>query len=272
VAEDRLQKILAEAGVASRRGAEALIAAGRVTVDGEVASLGQRADPERAVVAIDGRPIGGPPAHVYLALNKPPGVTSTTGDRHAARTVVELVPAELRRRAGRVYPVGRLDQESEGLILLTNDGSWTERVLHPSHEIEREYAVGLGRPLTPGERADLAAGIVLDEGLATVVHLRPMTEPEIRAVAAVMAPPPPPLSWYRVTLTQGWKRQIRRMCGAVGVPVVRLVRVRVGTLRLGELAPGAVRVLSRREAEALLDGGSRRPAPRHDSHASPPSR
>jgi 23S rRNA pseudouridine2605 synthase len=259
VSAERLQKVLADAGVASRRASEALIAAGRVTVDGRVAAIGEKVDPASAAIAVDGRPLASrTSAHLYLALNKPAGVVSTTADRHAERTVLDLVPRELLRSAGRLYPVGRLDRDSEGLILLTNDGEWTDRVLHPSHRVEREYAAGLPRPLQPDEIRRLEAGIRLEEGIATLAHLRPMTGTEVGALAAVLAPPRIPLAWYRVTLEQGWKRQVRRMFGAVGVPVARLVRVRVGTLRLGTLAPGAVRPLSGREAEALARVSSRR--------------
>lgn len=256
---ERLQKVLAEAGVASRRASEALIAAGRVTVDGRVATIGEKADPATVAIAVDGRPVhpSGAPAHLYLVLNKPGGVTSTTSDRHAERTVLDLVPAALRARGGRLYPVGRLDRDSEGLVLLTNDGDWTERVLHPSHGVEREYAAAVERPLHPDELRRLVEGIELEEGLATAAHLRPMTRAEIDGLARLLAPPPGPLVWYRLTLEQGWKRQIRRMFGAIGVPVVRLARVRVGTLRLADLRPGEVRVLSAREAASLA--AARRP-------------
>lgn len=249
---ERLQKVLAEAGVASRRASEALIVAGRVTVDGRPAVLGERVDALSAAIAVDGRPVPrAPVGRMYVALNKPLGVTSTTRDRHAERTVLDLVPRDIRARAGRLYPVGRLDRDSEGLILLTNDGAWTERVLHPSHAVEREYAVGVGRAVAGDEWRALVEGIELDEGLATVVHLRPMTAPEVAALADVLDPRPAGLAWYRVTLTQGWKRQVRRMFGALGLPVERLVRVRVGTLRLGDLRPGMTRLLSGREAGAL---------------------
>ena len=161
---ERLQKVLAAAGVASRRGAESLIAAGRVTVDGRVATLGTQADPERAVIAVDGRVIGAAAAHAYLLLHKPPGVTSTTRDRHASTTVLELVPTALVPDGARLYPVGRLDQDSEGLLLLTNDGDWAERVLHPRHGVEREYALGLERPLERDQVDALRRGSVSTRG------------------------------------------------------------------------------------------------------------
>ena len=196
---ERLQKVLAAAGVASRRGAESLIAAGRVTVDGKVAALGAQVDPERAVVAVDGRVIGAAAAQAYLVLHKPAGVTSTTRDRHAATTVLDLVPTALVPDGARLYPVGRLDQDSEGMLLLTNDGAWAERVLHPRHGVEREYALALGSPLDADQVAALQAGIQLDEGLATIGVLRPMTGVEVDRLASLLRPPPEPSTWYRAT-------------------------------------------------------------------------
>lgn len=256
---ERLQKILAEAGVASRRGSEALIAAGRVTVDGRVALVGDQVDPAAVTIAVDGRAVGiGHHPRTYLALHKPFGVTSTVRDRHAERTVVDLIPRELSDRVGRLYPVGRLDLESEGLILLTNDGDWANRVLHPSHRVEREYAVGLRTPLRADQERALRDGIALDEGLAVVTHLRPTTAVETRRMTALLDPVPGPLVWYRATLEQGWKRQLRRMFAAVGTPIERLVRVRVGTIRLDGLRSGESRLIAASEA-ATVTGTTRRP-------------
>ena len=249
---ERLGKVLAAAGVASRRASDALVKAGRVTVDGRTALLGEKADPAVQVVAVDGRPIGmsAAPA-VHLALHKPAGVTSTVADRHAARTVLDLIPPDLLPRGARLYPVGRLDLESEGLLLLTNDGAWTERVLHPSHGVEREYAVAVALPLDVEQRAALAAGIALDEGLARLVALRPATRTETALLARQLDPPPGrSLVWYRAILAHGWKRQVRRMFAGVGAPVLRLVRVRVGTLRL-DLPAGQARLLTPAEVRRL---------------------
>ena len=254
---ERLQKVLAAAGVASRRGAESMIAAGRVTVDGRVATLGSQADPERSVIAVDGRVIGAAAAHAYLLLHKPPGVTSTTRDRHASSTVLDLVPTALVPDGARLYPVGRLDQDSEGLLLLTNDGDWADRVLHPRHGVEREYALGLDRPLDRDQVDALERGIRLDEGLATLGGPRPMTGVEIQRLTALMRPLPRELVWYRATLTQGWKRQLRRMFGAVGAPVDRLVRVRIGPVRIDGLHSGSVRPLKAPEVRGLGTGGGR---------------
>lgn len=258
----RLQKVLADAGVASRRAAEALIAAGRVTVNGAPASIGQRVDPARDTLTVDGQPLNAAPPSVYLALAKPAGVTSTVSDRHAARTVVELVPAALRRRAARLYPVGRLDRDSEGLMLLTNDGDWTQRLLHPRHEVEREYAVGLARPLTDEQQRALARGIELAEGRATLDGLRRLADAEVAALARSAGGDVRGLTWYRAVLRQGWKRQLRRMFGAVAAPVERLVRVRFGTLSLSGLRAGDVRELSAAEAAELAALGERPAQPR----------
>lgn len=255
---ERLQKVLAAAGVASRRGAETLISTGRVTVDGRVATLGTQADPDRSVIAVDGRVIGAAAAQAYLVLHKPPGVTSTTHDRHAATTVLDLIPTALVPDGARLYPVGRLDQDSEGMLLLTNDGDWAERVLHPRYGVEREYAIALERPLDTDQVEGLRGGIALDEGVATLGGLRSMTAIEDRRLTGLMRPPPPPgLVWYRATLTQGWKRQLRRMFGAVGAPVARLVRVRIGPVRIDGLHSGAVRPLKNPEVRGLASGGGR---------------
>ena len=254
---ERLQKVLAAAGVASRRAAESMIAAGRVTVDGRVASLGTQADPDRSVIAVDGRVIGAAASHAYLVLHKPAGVTSTTRDRHAETTVLDLVPTALIPDGARLYPVGRLDQDSEGMLLLTNDGAWADRVLHPRHGVEREYALGLGRALDSDQVAALQQGIHLDEGLATLGGLRSMTGIETDRLAKLLRPTPPELVWYRATLTQGWKRQLRRMFGAVGAPVDRLVRVRIGPVRIDGLRSGAIRPLKAPEVRGLGAGAGR---------------
>jgi 23S rRNA pseudouridine2605 synthase len=249
---ERISKVLAAAGVASRRGADELVAAGRVTVDGRAAVLGEKVDPSEQAVTVDGKPLRLTDSRPrYLALHKPAGVTSTVQDRHATTTVIDLIPADLARGA-RLYPVGRLDQDSEGLILLTNDGDWAEHVLHPRYRVEREYAVALSRPLTREQAEALEMGVELTEGVATVTGLRGQTHTEDRLLAELLEPAPEPrLTWVRVTIHQGWKRQLRRMFGEVGAPVRRLVRVRIGALRLGDLASGDVRPLSGAEVRRL---------------------
>lgn len=248
---ERIQKVIAAAGIASRRGGEDLIRAGRVTVDGRRAVIGEQVDPEMQRVAVDGVPL---PARVgprsYWALNKPAGAVSTVRDRHADRTVMELLPSEA-RVGTRLYPVGRLDEESEGLLLFTDDGAWADLLLHPRYGVEREYMVGLDRSVTKVQKAALRGGIELDEGLARMDVLDDTTAAQVRNLTTLLAPPHPELRWYRVVLAQGWKRQIRRMFEAVGMPVRRLVRVRVGTLKLRDLAAGEARRLTRHEVSLL---------------------
>lgn len=246
----RVQKALAEAGVASRRGADALVAAGRVTVNGDVAVAGQRVDPAVDALAVDGRPVVPAGARTYLVMNKPAGVTSTVSDRHAEATVLDLLPEDVRGGSARLYPVGRLDKDSEGLILLTDDGDWTQHLLHPRYGVEREYAVGLRRALDGHQAQALEMGIELDEGVAALVSLRRASRTEIAKLEGP-ADPRGRLTWYRAVITQGWKRQLRRMFAAVGAPVERLVRVRIGTLRLGDMASGSVRRLSATERDRL---------------------
>jgi 23S rRNA pseudouridine2605 synthase len=261
--EERIQKVLAAAGVASRRAAEALIVEGRVRVDGRRAEIGQKVDPAVSAIEVDGQPVGVGAARAYVALHKPAGVTSTTRDRHAATTVLDLIPTALVPDGTRLYPVGRLDQDSEGLILLTNDGEWSDRVLHPRFGVEREYAVALATPLTGDQARALNTGIRLDEGLARLAGpLRTASRTETAQLASTVDPPADPgLTWYRATLTQGWKRQLRRMFGAVGAPIVRLVRVRIGAIRLADLEAGRARLLKRPEVQAVEPQAPRQNAP-----------
>ncbi len=257
MARARLQKIIAAAGLASRRGAEELIRAGRVTVDGRIAILGETADPETQQVAVDGAPLAAEERpRSYWALNKPSGVVSTVRDRHATKTVMDLLPAGVRREA-RIYPVGRLDEESEGLLLFTNDGTWADLLLHPRYGVEREYMVGLDRSLLKGQKLALREGVLLDEGPARLDMLEDATPAQVRNMLALLAPPQADLRWYRVVLAQGWKRQIRRMFAAVEVPVRRLVRVRIGSLKLVDLPAGQARPLERQEVRRLAAGARR---------------
>jgi len=250
VPRERLQKVIAAAGIASRRGAEDLIKAGRVSVDGVAAYLGQSVDPEFDRVLVDGKPLPADPGpREYWLLNKPAGVVSTVKDPHADRTVVDLLPADA--RMARLYPVGRLDEDSEGLLLMTNDGGWTELLLHPRYGVEREYMAGLDRSLTKQQRLALKAGVQLEEGLARLDALDDATPAQIRKLEALLEPPYPEYRWYRVVLAQGWKRQIRRMFLEVGQPVRRLVRVRVGNLKLTDVGVGEGRRLTSHEVRSL---------------------
>jgi 23S rRNA pseudouridine2605 synthase len=271
---ERLQKVLAAAGVASRRASEDLIAAGRVTVDGRRATLGQQVEANSAIIEVDGLPIGSAARTTYLLLHKPAGVTSTTRDRHAAMTVLDLLPTALVPDNARLFPVGRLDLDSEGLLVLTNDGDWSERVLHPRFGVEREYAIGIRVPIDGDQRQALEAGIALDEGLATLFHLRAMTDVETQRLVELLDPSPGDLYWYRATLRQGWKRQLRRMFGAVGVPIDRLVRVRIGPVRIDGLHSGRTRPLKAPEVRGLGSGAgrSRDEAPKPRTEAPKPRR
>jgi 23S rRNA pseudouridine2605 synthase len=229
----RLQKVLADRGVASRRHAEALIAAGRVRVDGEIVrTLGTKIDPT-ARIQVDGSAIAPVATKRYIALNKPVGIVSSARTERGRESVVDLVGGK-----ERLYPVGRLDVDSEGLVLLTNDGEWAQRVIHPSHGHEREYDVSVAGDITDTALDRLRRGVRLEEGMA-------------RAQRVTVAQRTPQGGRLRLVLRTGWKRQARRMCSAVGLRVRRLVRVRIGPLGLGRLAPGAWRELSAREVRAL---------------------
>ena len=224
----RLQKALADRGVASRRRAEELIAKGRVRVDGEaVMTLGTKVSPD-AHIDVDGVPTR-EAVKRYVLLNKPKGVVSTANDERGRKTVVELIGAR-----ERLYPVGRLDTDSEGALLLTNDGDWAERVLHPRYGHEREYDVTVSGELTPETITQLRNGIRLEEGLALASRI----DVQSRSRGA---------SRLRMVLHTGWRRQVRRMLSVVGLRTVRLVRVRVGNLQLGNLRAGEWRELTQKE-------------------------
>jgi len=255
---ERLQKLLARAGIASRRGAEGLIAAGRVTVNGAVATLGQSADPDVDAIAVDGRPLGAPAAPVHVAVHKPAGMVSSSRDERGRSSVVRLLEGADGVPRGRLWPAGRLDVESEGLLVLTNDGAWANRFLHPRYGIEREYAVLVARPLTDQELATLLRGVRLDAGTARLIaaeHRPPPDEVE-RGTAETGA-------WLRVRVAEGRKREVRRIFAAIGLQVRRLVRTAFGTLTLDGLGSGAWRRLEPDEVQALV----REPADRHGERA-----
>ena len=231
---ERIQKVLAAAGVASRRAVEGMVAEGRITVNGLPARLGQRVDPDHDAVEVDGVPVGLRTDLVYYLLNKPPGVVTTASDPQGRPTVVDMVPSE-----PRVYPVGRLDADSEGLLLLTNDGGLTHRLTHPSFGVPKEYLAHVeGRP-SRGALRKLRDGVELDDGAAQAV--------------AVSLPEP---SVIRIVVHEGRNRLVRRMCEAVGHPVIRLVRTRIGPLADRKLPPGQWRALSRREVRELERQGA----------------
>jgi 23S rRNA pseudouridine2605 synthase len=238
----RLAKFLAHAGVASRRAAEELVRAGRVTVGGEAVTDPARDVDEGSGVELDGRPVTGPQARVTYALHKPPGVVSTAADTHGRPTVVDLVPT-----GARLYPVGRLDADATGLILLTNDGELAERLTHPRHEVPKAYRATVGNPPV-GARAlrALREGVELEDGVTAPARARRLAPDTIE-----------------LTIHEGRNRQVKRMCAAVGHPVRALHRTRLGPLALGDLAPGEHRRLSAAEVERLrraTGAAERRPA------------
>ena len=226
---ERLQKVLARVGIGSRRGCEDLIAEGRVLVDGETAVLGRRVDPETAIIEVDGAPVGVRPDLVHYVLNKPAGVVTTADDPQGRPTVVGLVPDEPRG-----FPVGRLDVDTEGLLLLTNDGELAHRLTHPSYGVEKEYVAEVEGLPTRAVLRRLREGVELDDG------------PTAPARATLVDP-----SVVRLTIHEGRNRQVRRMCEAVGHSVVRLVRTRIGPLGDRSLAPGTCRALTGDEVRSL---------------------
>lgn len=234
--KERLHKVLAHAGVASRRAAERLIREHRVRVNGAVVmELGTQVDPSRDRIEVDGHPIArAETTHRYIALNKPLGVVSTAHDPEGRPTVIDVVHANRR-----VYPVGRLDFDSEGLVLLTDDGELTFRLTHARFGVEKEYHVSVACPGFGEHQLEaLRRGVTLEDGLA-------------RAVRATLVRATPSGGMARVVLTEGRQRQVRRMLAAVGCSVERLQRVRIGPLHLGDLASGQHRELRPREVEML---------------------
>ena len=230
--EERLQKILSARGVASRRAAEAYLEAGRVTVNGRTAKVGDRADPERDEIQVDGKPLPSLDKRTYVMLNKPRGYVTTLSDEKGRRTVAQLVEG----CGARVWPVGRLDLDSEGLLILTDDGALTQNLLHPSHEVEKEYHVWV--------EGNVAAALPVLRGPLSLdgVPLHP-------ARVEVMGP-----GQLSVTIHEGRNRQVRRMCAAAGLKVRRLRRVREGGLTLGDLKVGCWRHLTEIELSQLLEG------------------
>lgn len=232
VSGERLQKVLARIGYGSRRVCEDIISAGRVTVNGEIAELGRRVDEERDAVCVDGAPVGIRPDVVYYLLNKPRGVVTTAEDTHGRQTVLDLVPA-----SPRVFPVGRLDMDTEGLLIITNDGDLAHLVAHPSKGVEKEYLAEVqcgSEGVSNSAIRRLRDGVELEDGLTSPATV---SQPESGVL--------------RITIHEGRNRQIRRMCDAVGYPVSRLVRVRIGPIRDQRTPPGKFRLLTPHEVITL---------------------
>jgi len=232
--EERLQKILARAGYGSRRASEELIAAGRVTVNGRAVALGAKADPQKDRILVDGQPLKLSEEPAYIAIYKPRGVLSTVSAPDPRPTVRSLVDLP-----GRLYPVGRLDVDSEGLVLLTNDGELANHITHPRYGHEKEYRVLVARRPDEEQLATWRRGVVLEDGYRT----KP-ADVRLESMFGKGA-------WLRVTLREGRKRQIREVGGRIGLTVVRIIRVRIGTLLLGSLKPREWRRLTAAEVAAL---------------------
>jgi pseudouridine synthase len=232
----RLQKILASAGIASRRKSEELISAGRVAVNGSTASLGDSADPATDRITLDGAPLSAEKKR-YLLLNKPTGYVTTLSDPHGRPTVIDLIDVP-----ERVYPVGRLDADTEGLLLLTNDGMLSHRIAHPRYEIEKTYVAEVSEPLSPEGQAALERGVELEDGMTRPAAVRILSRDR---------------KLVELTIHEGKNRIVRRMLEAVGSPVTRLERVRLGDLTLDGLPRGKWRDLAGREVDALRQTAAR---------------
>lgn len=234
---ERIQKIISARGVASRRQAEALIQEGRVTCNGLVCTLGQTADPDVDIIMIDGKPLPNAGERIYILLHKPRGYVTTLSDEKGRKNAAELV-----KDCGvRVYPVGRLDMDSEGLLLFTNDGEFANHLMHPRHEVEKTYKVTVtGYSFEALEKLKLP--VILDGYTIRAPKVQVVKRPASAGDKAVLF----------VTIHEGRNRQVRRMCAMAGMEVTRLIRIREGSLALGELPCGKWRYLSREELESLL--------------------
>ncbi|MFA5506726.1 MAG: pseudouridine synthase [Vulcanimicrobiota bacterium] len=231
----RIQKALAHLGFGSRRGCEQMVAEGRVTLSGQPMEIGQSVDEHQLWdLAVDGKPVGGFPAKRYLLLNKPEGYVTTVADPQGRLTVMDLLPEDSRVGEGRVYPVGRLDRQTLGVLLFTNDGGLAHRLLHPSSGVEKEYLAQVEGSLTPLAMERLKAGPPLDDG-----PTRPPAKVEVKGKRILL------------TIKEGRKRQVRRMLQAVGLRCTRLERLRFGGLDSGGLAPGDCRELTPEEVASL---------------------
>ncbi|HEX2924109.1 MAG TPA: pseudouridine synthase [Chloroflexota bacterium] len=236
---ERLHKVLAHAGLESRRAAEEMIAAGRVSVNGKViTTLGTKVDAERDVITVDNKPIPRRVKKIYLMLNKPPGYITTVNDPEHRPTVMELVP-----HSSRIYPVGRLDANSEGLILMTNDGEFANLLAHPRYSYEKEYHVAVPGTVSEEDLRALREGVEIEGGRTSPAQVRVLSSDG-------------KVTWLSMTIHEGRNRQIRRMLHALGYRVERLVRMRVGPLWLGSLPRGSYRYLTPAEIRSLKRRGA----------------
>lgn len=260
--EERLQKILARAGIASRRKAEELIQEGAVTVNGKVAELGEKADPARDAIKVHGKRIQPPEGHKYLILNKPKAVMSTVSDPEGRPTVMDFVPPALRKA---LVPVGRLDFHTEGLILLTDDGDFAQRIAHPRYGSTKTYEVKVKGTPREADLDRLRAGVFLEGRRTAPAEITPRN-PYKPTGARRRGEPESENSWWIVKLSEGRTRQIREMFFQIGHPVQKLRRIAIGPLKAPELEPGALRELSEREVEKLLKSArgpqEKKPAPK----------
>lgn len=230
---ERLQKLLSQAGVASRRASEELIIQGRVTVDGKVAQLGDKADPTTQIVAVDGERIKVNSDIVYLAFNKPLGVVTTADDPQGRPTVLDFMPPK-----PRVYPVGRLDMDTSGLLLLTNDGEFANRITHPSYGIEKTYMCQIRGNVPKKVIRELIDGVELEDGPAKAIKANLRIADQNRSL-------------IEMVIAEGRNRQVRRMIAAVGLQLEALVRTKIGPVRLGDMGQGKMRQLNSQELGAL---------------------
>ena len=242
---ERLQKILARSGYGSRRSAEGLIDAGRVTVNGKIAELGSKADAAKDAIKVDGERLKAAPGLQYFAVYKPRGVLSTTSGPDPRQKVVDLVPG-----GRQMHLIGRLDKDSEGLILLTNDGELTQHISHPRYEQEKEYRVLVARQPEPRQLDAWRHGVVLEDGTRT------------RPASVGVESRHGKGAWLRVVMHEGHKRQIREIAGTLGLPVVKLIRVRIASLKLGTMKSGDWRPLTHEEIKQLKSGTSQPEPPK----------
>jgi pseudouridine synthase len=232
----RLQKAIAQAGITSRRKAEELIKAGRVSVNGRVATIGTKADPMRDSISVDGELISEPEERITIRLHKPTGYITALSDDRGRATVMDLI-TDIRER---IFPVGRLDYNSEGVLLLTNDGDLAHRLAHPSQQILRTYHVKVRGNPNAEQFKRLTEGILLEDGMAKAV-----------SAERIRITPEGGHLWFELVLTEGKNREVRRMCEAIGHPVTRLIRSRFGPVNVDDLRPGEYKVLSKNELKTL---------------------